>query len=1681
MPNQFGFVPEPQAVPLLDMDDFGFVPEDVPAPRPGVNDLEISLRKEQEEKERARLQAQQQQELARRQQEDPRNWTYEETVKRYKQTPPADDQEAAVRQIDLEHKKALNDARKSILTNMIKGTAADITAIPYRMLLGTRAPSEGMFFKDQKSAQEWLSEEVGTQDVAAKWDQKKGWITKPVPVQRWEAMVDQGVDIASLGLIGYAAFQTIASTPQAQLAMSKIATKNVLRQVPQDTLKEVVRKITIGQPLTTQQEKIYRTFNKDITQISRAWRQGAVSSTVPRKGFEWLAQMLGVTPQQSAAKAQGQADAFGQEKLMYFGAGAAPQRLPQNGEMVKIGNEAYRVLSITGNTAQLVSMTGDKISAALDKIKPPDIQATEEIQRLMKEIQRNNEHMVEQVKAAGGAPEMLEAVKDTPLGIRTQKLQRKAEALESAVEVYSKSLPQQANLDAIANEALKQSGVDGNYSGHAKSPQSLADKVIRKNDPNYDAWSAKDHARGRIIVDDLTQSPQIIDALQTQRPVSLDIKTGEEQFFGYRGIFVTTKLDNGVNGEIQIHNADSWKLKEASDLVYRDWRKFIDGREYNIPEAKRGEFFKTMQEWVGKWNSWYAGLSQEERDAISSLEAGRPSMISPSVPSNLVQEPSGNRTLAQSPVRIPEISTNLPEESRTNVDTGIQGSAADVGLGIVTPPSRETLPQVEGDVNREVSPGDARDTDAGELMKAYDDLTPEDRARMELEMDDLRKTPEGNLLVAVRQLGKISPYKKGFLAEELRAIPASLKDKSSKHTLDTIVSELSTFGWRFEDAEELREAIIDAAKTQEGPVNRQQLRAIIREAEKNKKLQAAILEKLGKKVRKFPETVRKADKTDPEFKKKITKQYYDPLSNKESLAQAQAVLQSNPDAALETVFEAGAPTTLSNTLGILLLDKYQAAGQWEEAKRLLDHMAERNTRAGQAIQALSMYARLSPEGVLQYAHKQVKAAREQVNKEKVSKFEQIVKGLSGDADREKLAKKMGVPYLDEAAMKDLKGMAAEIQKMVPGRDRDIKAAMMMKRIAQLIPRSLGEKVSLLQTMAQLLNPKTIVRNLLGNAGFQVAENAADSVGTVLDIATSFLTGKRTQTLPSVPAQARGFAQGMKQGVEEALLGIDTSRVQTKYDLPKAGIFENPVLKAFETTLNLVLRAPDRAAYQSAFNQEILNQVRAAQANKVSLPLDPMGMPEPTAEMIERAHFIGLYRTFQDDNVVSEIFVRMKKLLNLVSPFKDKKWGLGDIVLKYPKTPGNLLARGLEYTPLEFLNTVRYLAEPLFGEPFNQAEFVRKTSRGLTGSAFLFGAGALLAKLWIIRGKRSKDYDKAATEANVGLREYQINTSALKRFVASGFDPELAKMQEDDQLVSYDWFLPASLSIALGANMVIADKPVVDRALNLFESAMSASETLTEQPLVRGIKTLTRKENIGEGISDVVQDIPASFVPTLLNQVRQLTDNTVRNTRDPNYWKEIYNKAVYRVPGMSKDLPPRITTLGEVQEMYQGGTNNPFNVFLNPAFVNKYRPDPVSKLVLDLWQETGETVQFPRLAQGKVKLGGVRPGEIELDAWTFARYQKYVGTKTNILFSILKDSPDYMAMSGEDQAQKLQKYLTDINTAAKIEILGYEPSRKISQSVESIITDIAVDLDELKKASSLPAQSTPDEDFGFVEE
>lgn len=765
------------------------------------------------------------------------------------------------------------------------------------------------------------------------------------------------------------------------------------------------------------------------------------------------------------------------------------------------------------------------------------------------------------------------------------------------------------------------------------------------------------------------------------------------------------------------------------------------------------------------------------------------------------------------------------------------------------------------------------------------------------------------------------------------------------------------------------------------------------------------------------------EKTDPRMKEMM----YKTIKNVDLEQQARQAIRTDLSKAFamaKNPTEAERP--LATTIANLLLPELNKQNRIDDAVDLATITAKRLTTEGQSIQAASMFNKLTPEGIVIYTQRLLDAA------------DKSGKGV-------KISKDAAQSLIDEAT---------RLQGMAEGREKYLATQLLLKKIAEQVPPTIGQKLSEFQTLAMLLNPKTPLRNIIGNAALGGMENVSRQIAGGLDAMITagrrvFGSGDAQRTVlgvtdmpSSMVSQAKGGLRGLAEGVQEANLGIRSSNTGAQFDLPKTSAFRGTIGKNLNKLLNYELAVPDKVFYQSAYDDSLRMQMKAAKVK------------EATDAMKEIAHGDALYRTLQDENYLSKAFVGLKRVLN-----GGKSFGLGDVVLKFPRTPANILKRGIEYSPLGFVETAFKLASDLrAGRMFNQKAFVEGAARAITGTGVV-AAGAMLYQLGIITGKRAKDKDVRAIQEETGLGSYKVNLSALQRFLSSGLNPDEAKLQEGDKLVNYDWLQPTAIPISMGANLA-ENKAEKGEALSaiqlvtLLDAATAGANTIAEQPLTRGLQTLFGSNEMTgrtfvDALKDSVQSLPATFTPSVLNQARLLLDANKREVVSPNWGTEAMNMVKNRIPGLSSQLPSRISVTGEEAKYNLGQRTlaKVFNAFVNPAIFTTYTSTPENQLVLDIMTRSGETQQLPRVVDRYITVDGER---VDLGPKTYQDYQTFVGRMTQKSLTDLLHNENFLMAPDEMKAKEISNILSDINTAAKFVVLGYHSNSEPSQRAQFFI-------------------------------
>lgn len=681
-----------------------------------------------------------------------------------------------------------------------------------------------------------------------------------------------------------------------------------------------------------------------------------------------------------------------------------------------------------------------------------------------------------------------------------------------------------------------------------------------------------------------------------------------------------------------------------------------------------------------------------------------------------------------------------------------------------------------------------------------------------------------------------------------------------------------------------------------------------------------------------------------------------------------------------------------------------------------------------------------------------------------------------------MAKQLGLPVIDAEAGAYISRLADDIQ-TAHGDVRDEAIAQLNAFMSGLQRASRGQKISSIQTMAMLLNPKTNVRNILGNEAMYRADRANKYLATPIDIIHSKLTGTdRTVTFRT--GGQDGYWAGFMKGARYGWRGWIIADITSQWDLGSGLSFEwrsdpskdfvdfigkwfGNLNNAGERTLRATLQGFDYAAYNRAYNQT-LGELACLQCinNKEELTQANIDKYMESADLaaVQVAKDYGKYITFQDDNPISKGLSGFKRGANKLSghlPGMDEKWGLGDWLMKFPRTSGALMMRGIEYSPLGFIAATYKVSQAFGAEPTaeNSRAMALSLSRAMTGTLGLTAFGVKMAALGIIFGAGEDDKDFQSFTKSQGLRSNGMNLTGLRRWIFSGLDAEKAAPQEGDFFMTYDWAQPLAMSIAMGvgytaaAGQVEASKGgiwnrVYATGQAILVGTASSVNSVVEQPLFRGIQNLVSPSYGGDtsnhllkAFGSVLSGVPASFIPSMFNLVRQQVDNTRRYTRGTggsNFVEETLNAMKNKIPWVSQSLPATVDGFGYNEQLQPKGMKNWFNVFLNPAYVNRYHPTPEAKLALEMYKGVGSASAFPNAVPTSYTVNGVK---FQLSGADRMDLQRQLGQLTRQGYLSLDPS-----WSNDKKVAEMVKYMSEVGTAVKTNYLSVKRTQEYGDSI-----------------------------------
>lgn len=761
-----------------------------------------------------------------------------------------------------------------------------------------------------------------------------------------------------------------------------------------------------------------------------------------------------------------------------------------------------------------------------------------------------------------------------------------------------------------------------------------------------------------------------------------------------------------------------------------------------------------------------------------------------------------------------------------------------------------------------------------------------------------------------------------------------------------LINEINTKIDNLKAKQKLIPEDIDGLKTFIKGMEEQQSKGI----EIDLQLFASAKEKLKKLERGFSKNIRTDNYIDDSLRKSFEENplTYDPLSNKETLSKAEAIYNKGYDVALdEWNRNLGNFRPEDVPLSKMLANKAIENGDMDTARRIISDAANKLTQAGQYSQAARILRQADPGATNIF----IQSELDKLNKDGLKQY----------------GKKWKDIQLTDDELKAIDSMQGK-----PEADREAIMEEIFNNISRRLPVTNMEKFDAWRRMAMLLNPKTHVRNTVGNMLMKGLRVSSDKIGAVLEKAVKVPEGQRTKALrwknnkELVDIVNSNWDINKKELLQEGRFDINSLRFLNR-DKP---IFKTKWLEAVNEFSKKTLNLEDSIFFKDAYKDSLGQYLKANNLKQVTKQA----------------------QEYATDKAMEATFKRTNQLATWINQAKSKK-GIGKVVdaaVPFVKTPANILQTSVDYSPVGFLKLLYDRKSP--------AQVIETISKGLTGTA-LVGVGFGLASMGWMRLNRK---NSAKAEEILGQAGEQPNSIVTP-------------------LGSYtfDWAQPFSVPLAMGAAIFESIEQDEDIASTVANAVAAGGDTLFNMSMLQNIKGLMGGKY--DSTTEALMELPVSYLeqgfPTLFGQVARSIDPVRRNTYDSNPVKSFGKKVMAKTPGVSKLLPPKLDPFGQEQKQASA-----LEQFFSPGYSKGKTDNPAIKEVARLYKDTKDTDFLPRIAPLKFSEKKIK---YNLNSDQITKFQREMGQNNLSDIERLISSPSYQNASDEDK-KKMIKKITDNN-------------------------------------------------------
>lgn len=711
-------------------------------------------------------------------------------------------------------------------------------------------------------------------------------------------------------------------------------------------------------------------------------------------------------------------------------------------------------------------------------------------------------------------------------------------------------------------------------------------------------------------------------------------------------------------------------------------------------------------------------------------------------------------------------------------------------------------------------------------------------------------------------------------------------------------------------------------------------------------------------------------------------------------------------------------------IGERLIQYYSKTGNKSKLQDAIQATAMAGTTAGQTVQAMSLLNHQTPEGQAVWLQRSV----DKMNKD-------LKRTRGEDAEQFKLTPEMLNKITNSENAKVLEQNLNEVY----------------KELGQQVTKTTAQKIDAWRYFSMLANPRTHIRNIVGNTAMGGIQGIKNKVAGGIESAVSKINPDMERNHTVIPAskEVKAFAKADIENVADRL-GLNENKYNPKTRLEnnmrtfKSDAMENTIGKAFDLN-NKALEAEDgwglKAGYVKALSEYMT-------ANKLT--------PDTITDQQ-----LGKARNFAIEQAKEATFHQDSQLASLINQLSNKnkfsKFVL-DATLPFKKTPINVAKAGLEYSPVGLVKSAVYDTVQLRKGNITANKYIDNISKGLTGTGIAL-VGYALANCGVLKATGSDDEDKEKFEEGRGSQNYAITIG--------------------NNTYSLDWLAPSGIPLFIGAEcyeLMKAQKEkktsssdedeyynkAIDASMNILDSFTNAMNPMTEMSMLSGLTSALKSYDQGSSKmlasigTNSIKSYVNQFVPTALGQIAKTTDEYERNTTStktgvlPKAIDTTRTQIMNKIPGLRQKLPIKTDIWGQEQKQSDNIGLRALENGVFPWARKELNSNNVDKEIIKVYESTGESSVFPDTINKNLTIDKKK---YVMTSKEFAKYKKQFGETSYELLNNLINSDGYKKLSDSQKQLAIEKVYSYSTEQIKIDYarqncLKNEPST-LSQVTNAI--------------------------------